>query len=763
MPRVPSGPENLGVLSPSGGADVPNYAYESGTANAVAGLGNVVASFGSELMQTRKRAQDSNYVFQRTSDRQRELLLYTQDLQKSLPTDSTGHIDYTGYAGKIQEWVNDKFKQDQDEAPSQEAKQDYIQKAGASFQKFVVDAIGTENTQRAVSFRDGIASNLDKNNNLLVQLPNANMAADWMMEIDAQIQAGIKNKVIDQALARDLMDRNRKETPMALLEGLYAKARNNPKQANEYLQQGIDILTGKAIFDKDFKKGGILTHRQVIADGIEPHQRAAMLEKFGEAIKFAKHSNLSELHHRVSDAISQAENGLPQSKTLFNDIDQLVSSEDMEADAGIRMKHAALAAGAYGQMKHIMEQSNPTSWPSQEKQFDAALKMYLADAAKKDPSLKAAQEPGFNAQVVNGYKAQLQAYGKQLQAAREKDPAGYVDKYFGTGGAVARARTPEQMEKAIQSRLIRQEQLGIPSTSQRVISKSDSDNLGAMLASKDPAAVNQAFTYMEQKYGKWWQDAFSEMETDKNVKAPLWAASFIQDRRSRQSAIENILNKKQIEESFHAKKPGEMEKSDLTQVVMEEIEPWYSPMVESSSGGGGFARANAERELIILEAQKLVATGDAEDYKQAAQIAAKMLHSSGTPIAAGNSKIVVPHVYRGVNIDPRVVQAFLEKQGTTDALNSMHIAIDPSAHGPDVIEAAKKYARWYQMPNKATLQLEIRVPGQRRVVLYRKRKADGILEPITVDVDWIMKNANQDTLERANKGTPRKIIEDLVK
>lgn len=719
-----------------------------GSAAAVARLAGASTDFAFSLLEKRKEASDQDYAFTNAMKDQRDLEEYKQQLQLKMPK------DYAGYTDSVNQWVQDRFEQNQQNAPSQTAKELYQRHAEPFLEKSLIDASHQEFQERAKSYVSNIHDDIDQTARLLTSTPLSSFAHDSMSQFKERLDQAT-GKIIDADTAKQLNDRVKNFLGKGVLDGLYAKGLENPKGGKTFFQQGIDILNGKVAGDKNT---GFDFQRNDLADGLLPHEKAAYLDKFARALKEQKRSNLDELHRRFADDIAQTTMGGPSSPTLFRDIDAAVANGDITPEQRVRMYAEHNIADTSRSTIEQMKTTAPTEWMGLARGNEARVDQVNQAFAAKDPTLIAASEPGFMAAERKTYLARIAASGEQMLRERAADPAGYVLKNFPDANLKARMAAtsdPAANQDYIQSLLARQRQLGIPDQVQRVTTKDEASQIATNLggAANEQAAAQQ-FSLLERKYGPYFSRVFGEMVDDNKIDAKYWVASYVNDPFARQRILANVINSKDIDKAFREKYPAGADQKALTDAVKANADPIVSSIAQQSAGGGSIAKANAMNDVVEQEAKKLMITSGLST-EDAAKKAATVLSTHYGNIQRANSNVTYPRYVGGQPVNPTLLEAFMESHLRKDAFDQMGVASPNDQVKDRFYSDLEQFGRWVPNSGGDGVRLEFQNPVDgRRVPILRK---DGsVVEYKFLD---ITQKADQKTLDQAGKSGLRKWFE----
>jgi hypothetical protein len=748
MPKIPEFQQRSEILPQNPpGVDINPNAFGASAA-AVGRLAGVASDFAMDLLEKRKQAQDTDYAFTRAQNDQIDYEKFSQDLRLKMPR------DYAGYTEAVNEWVQDRYQQNQKDAPSETAKQLYQRHAGPFMEKGLVEASHVEFKNRAEAHVKNFQDDIDRSARLLETTPRSDMALEMLSTFDERAKAAT-GKIVDAETAKLMNDRAKNYLAKGVLDGLYAKGLENPKAGRQFFQQGMDLLNGTTTINR----GAEIT-RNPLGDGLLPHEKSTYLDKFARAMRENKKTNLEELDRRFRDDIAQVSMGGQMSPTLFKDIDAETAAGNISPEKRVRMYTEHNIADATRSTIEQMKTASHTEWESIIAGHTARVDQISRDFAAKDPSLVAAAEPGFMAAEKKGELARIAAAGQQMLREQATDPAGYVIRNFRDAelkSRMAAGTDPSATQDYIQTQLVRQAQLGIPAQNQRVTTKSEASQLALNLGgvSNEQAAAQQ-FSMLESKYGRYFPNVFSELVEDNKTDAKLakyWVASYVNDPYARQRILSNVINSSEIDKAFDAKfSPAD--RKNLSEAVRAAADPIVSSVSQQSGGGGSLAKANAMNEVVEKEAKKLMLTNGLSS-EEAAQKAATVLTGHYGNIQRANSNVTYPRAIGGQPVNPVLLEAFMESHLRADAFAELGVAVPPNAKADEFYGQVERTAKWFQNSAGDGIRLEVQNPvdGRRSPVL---RKDGSAIEYKFLDVT---QKADQRTLNQAAKGSLRKWLE----
>jgi hypothetical protein len=685
------------------------------TGAAVAQLGVAATQLGQQLMQKSKDAEDMDYANTRSQQFARDLDKKQLELKTQLPA------DYKGYTDQLNQWINDRYTQDQKEAPSNTAKRLYQGKAAESFQPALINANREEFQARVTSYQTNTLDSIKQNSDTLVSYPDTSKAYTQMDALDKGIQGSI-GSIFNEAVAHEIIKKNREDTAKSLMDGYYAKAIGDPKGSwRTSAAAAVQVLNGTDLASLKRPSGSR------VADYLSPSDKAAMMDKFERLSETRKTSDTTELHRATNDAFGQALVGQKINRTLFvpgGQWDQHVADGSETPAAKARAQQELVVADMTGNIRKELIVTSPDKWDGIIAGFERRGLGAISDEARKDPSIINAVEPGFGRTVVDQYKAKLIASKDELLRLRKEDPAAFTRSAFSGVDADIKAAgfDPTRNDAAISQLKAMQTALGIPSYEQKITTKDERAQIWDGIRGANGQQVSNFMSTQQQKYGSHWQDVFNEVNQDHPGAKDLWIANLLPDAYTRQQAVNTVINKSATDEAFRKKYAIETDKQEqaLTVKVNESVKDYLRAVRNTSDEGGTLAVSNALNNAVLLRAKEELTSGinKTDDMDEAVTRASNILKSNFRVIDAANSTVMAPTYVnvlgRPTPVNPNQLKAFMEGRLTDDGIKLLNLRTPTPAGSTTTTEAQRREAliqqikltgQWVSSPNFDGLML----------------------------------------------------------
>lgn len=692
------------------GVQMPSPTAFGQTDAAVAQLGVAATELGQQLMQKSKDAEDMDYANTRSQQFARDLDKKQLELKTQVPA------DYKGYTDQLNQWINDRYTQDQKEAPSNTAKRLYQGKAAESFQPALINANREEFQARVTSYQTNTLDSIKQNSDTLVSYPSTGSAYTKMDQVDNGISQSIGH-IFNEAVAHEIIKKNREDTAKSVMDGFYQKALGDPKDTwRTSAAAGIQVLNGTDLDSLKRPSGAR------VADYLTPSDKAAMLDKFQRLYETRKNSDTTELHKGTNDAFGQALVGQKVNRTLFlpgGQWDQHVADGSETPAAKARAQQELAVADMTGNIRKELIVTSPDKWDGIIAGFENRGLGAISDQAKKDPRIINAAEPGFGRTVVDQYKAKLIASKDELLRLRKDDPAAFTRSAFSGVDADIKAAgfDPTRNDAAINQLKAMETAIGIQSYEQKITTKDQRAQIWDGIRGGNGQQVSNFMSTQQQKYGSHWQDVFNEVNIDHPGAKDLWIANLLPDPYTRQQAVNTVINKSATDEAFKKKYAvvgSDKQEVALTQKVNESLKDYMRAVRNTSDEGGTLAVSNALNNAVLLRAKEELTSGinKTDDMDEAVNRASNILKSNFRVIDAANSTVMAPTytnvLGRPTPVNPNQLKAFMEGRLTDDGLKLLNLRTPTPAGSTAATEPARREAlikqikltgQWVSSPN----------------------------------------------------------------
>lgn len=732
MPQLPefNDGRNFGPIQPTG-VDINPRAFGR-AADAAAEVGSVLNNIGADLVAKRKRAEDVNAAANAHAKDIQDLMVFQSDLALKTPANGAG------YADAMRKWSDDRYQSGQKNMPSEEAAMLYRDKALNFFEHHLVQAVGTEHVMRAKAYETDFHANVQRQANLLVQIPSVEYAREMIAANKEQVRQNT-GVTVGEEQGKHLSQRVSARTiGISLLDGFLERGNRDPINGSSYFQQGLNLLEGKASEKGVVIKNGaqvqsedsgmdVMAHDPVL-DGLDAHDRAVYMERFIHALKTRREADGAELHRRLQDDLAAQLQGKPTDPSLIVAMNSAVDQKwpGFTPEYRARHWHEHNLAFATSEIVDQMRKANPAQWPGIEAKWGKRVEGINAATATKDPTLEAIRKPNFNEQEVVRYQGMVERARKAIEDERNRDAADYVFREFPyIANRFAGAKTPQDSEKAVDLVLQKQQELGIPVQFQRPVSKSQALELARGVNSDDYSQAAAAVSAIKDKFGKQWGPVYNQLLADgalKSDRQALGLIAYVPDQQQRENLVSSVIYAKDINKSYEQKfLPAE--RIAHSQQIRQAVEPLVGAMAGVSEEGGGLNIANGLRDAVQKQFEKAMVQPNAPAVSDAIKNAMKVIKTNHNFVTAAGSVVMVPKQIGDTVIDDRIVGAYMESHKQPDALKKLGVTIpagmsnDMNYNKADPAEKERLYLRhlsnygyWVGTPQNDGLKLMVHNP-----------------------------------------------------
>lgn len=804
MPRIPEfSLDQRTVADSPPRADVPNFAAGL-PGKGLGDLGLGIAEAADKIYTLRKQQEAVDFESSRSVKAAIELAQFSDKLQLQVPQ------DYKGYTEGINDWISKRFEQDQKDAPSESARQAYVQKVGVGvFGPAVIKAQTLENEKRALAFKDRTDDLLNQSANDVVTRGDPDATRMHMQlfldRVDQQSRG-----LISVAQAKEIRDRGMNQLSNSLFEGLYNKG------TKADLQIGLNLLRETAVpqglssrgtqyetfsIDNAQKQGRITEEeaakyrkegktsiripveqgldfaganlsRNLLTSGLKHHERFQWTERFQNAMESTTRTDRTDFNSAVrayEQYLMDGKASRPNDRVLFQ-LDNMAKSGEITQDTRLKIRDTLFSAEAAGQVLKSISALPASKIPKALTAFDATRQAILDQEIARNPDAAYSREPYFNADVRQQYRDTLEYRAGQILKARESDPVAFIYGNYPGGKNLAvqtRSSNPLRVQQALTRLQAIQKTLEIPSDKVRWISKDESKSIGATLDSGNAMLGAQTYTALQQRYGQHFPQVLSQVISDNNLPEKYRVVGWVSDQYDRQRMLEDVRNEKAIDESYKKLKDPR-EAIALDYAIKSEMDAVAPGLTYGSTGGGKAEALNQLYDLVTNRAKLLQTQNTSMGARDAARQAMTLITNSYNISVDGGSTNWVPKRYGSISINVQAVDAFKRTHTDPDLLIKEYGAAIPGGKGTQfesipqdqkvlMWRNALKSARWYTNESQSGMVLMYDDPARGRIhVLDRNGN------PIEVNYLTLSQSPDAHSLKEM-KGDQKKPLPEVPK
>jgi hypothetical protein len=721
MPKIPEFNSRVGLIPEAPpGPDISPASSGRGE-EALKNLGDTAFDSSMKLIEMRKRADDASEAHQNSLQDKLDAEDYSQKLKLSLGS------DLEGYSQGMHDWTQDRFETRRKAARSDESRQMYESLSGTLFANEVVQAKQTEFQARAVARVENLKSMSRMQAGALVENPNVPGSYDTISRLDLATDAQVGTSLTG-AMATTQKQIHRNEVAEGVLRGLYQKAEASDKDWMSYARQGLAVLKG---MDPESKKK---PEGQKLSDYLTPDQHNKLLHDFNAFVDTKKELNASEVRRSVQDEIVNARTGGPSNPNVMKDIDLATQMGALPKEEAIRSKHEILMAGATRDSRAEMASKPGSAFDNIIAGNEDRVTSAIRQQAAKDPSLKNAMQPGFNAAATQKYKAELVAAAHDIMKARAEDPVQFTTEqpaFANVANMMSSAGDdPDKNAAALRASHAAQQAQGI--VEPRVTSKSQAAKIADGLSDPNPEIATQAFSRFENKYGSYWSRAFNEVMADKKIDPGLWLAHYVKSPDERITAVGMVQNAKEIDQTFKAQHPETTTHTRLESELKSQLQDYLAPIAQISDKGGSAELTAGLYKLAETAAKNEMRPGGTSDPRLAAERASQIIKRNYQTIQAAGSTVIAP-----VQVNANVARVFMEENLKEPDISQLELPkLRPGEKRTDdelqtaLIDNIRSGGHWEMVPTLDAVKLVVTVKGGAK---YPVRKKDGSLYVVPFD------------------------------
>ena len=616
-------------------------------------FGADLAQVGEQTLETRKKADDSNYAFSTSMQNQRDIENYAADLTTKVPDGAKG------YSAQLGSYIQDKIDQGTANAPSSEAADAYSKSIGRWGMDRMISADNYERTETARKYRGDVVDATTQAASQYMDNPNYLTFKDTADTITKQIQDGVGVN-FGAGEASDMQAKAKQQLAVGILEGLGTKERYG--EASNLLKSGNPI-----------------------GDSLDEATKKHYIEKFGDLVDAKQTSSVGEYAKQIDDLKTAALSGRPVNA---NDVVGLIAKTELNPkvtdDQRNRWKDELNQSLQVGQDIQRIKTMPESQW--------GTVKSMQVDSGPTEGLAMRMQ-----------MQSRFQEQANILKAQRGKDPAGSTLSAFPALQQMhdeALGGDPGKVKSYLDATTAKQEMLGVQTP--RVTTPQDAAFLGDIInKAPNSAAAAEAIMGLKNSYGKYFPQMFSELadERKKNgggVDGGLAVAAFMDSKPGIQSVVENVNNAQGINDLFKQRFAGigATAPNSLKVAVASQIRPVINALNIGSPLGGNADLSNSLQSQVELEAKKILNNDPSIKIPDAAQQAkAKIIDNNFNTVQGGRSIILAPR--NGPNVpDPSLIQKFMAYYSSSDGIEKLDPKIPTSqlqAHDGDKAGAKEAF------------------------------------------------------------------------
>lgn len=640
MPTIPAGNERLGLIETSApGANLAETGQQWG---ALIQAGKQISDVGFELEKKRRDAEDSSYAFNSKMEDLKEISEFEEELKKNTPADGAD------YYKKYNDFINTKYNQRMQNAPSERARRMYQESVQPMFTRAGIEAQGYENTTKAKYWKNSIFTKTDDLAKTYVDKPDYRSAPQMMTDLNTQVDSQV-GTLYTPAEAEEIKKTLSAKVSNSLADGLALQERYS---------EGLKLLKSD----------------DPSMSGLTPDQKADWTKRFMAQKKAKEEISKAEINRQIRDMSVKI---MSPDGATGDQIDALIKSLP---SAGLdkyeqqrAMHELSVAKIASSSVKQISRQNISDI----QSNYDSAIKNI-------DEYTKKTGLGDYEAQV---YKNKLTQAMTQVLNQREKDPVSFISQYIPEKRNLieeVNSSNPEVSRAAAEQLVRYQDYLGIQN--KQVLSDSQAFNYATMIAtSGNSDSAASVISELQNRYGSNFSYIRNQILDTKKVDSGVFTSSYLYDSRAKATVIANeraSANLKKFKSELNSS-----DKKNFNDYLSDKVSDIIKPLVEASADNKGLQFAQMFRDSIEKEALSQMTRG--VSYDDAIDSAKDIIWDKNfLNIKARNNEFVIPkQLPNGELADAQAIQTYIvRKSNSPEIVKTFGITVPPEikAQRPDL-------------------------------------------------------------------------------
>lgn len=528
--------------------------------------------------------------------------------------DELGNVSYpNSYSTQMKAFLADRFEQGQGAMPSNYAKERYLSFAGEMTNRETVRSIGFEQEETAKALAANMQRGAQVSVDSLYRNPDLGNLSNQMAVQTKFIQENKEGLLKGTDLNRVHEATARGMVTDGFFRGLLQK---DPAMGLKILQapdsgRGVDPLKDGAN-PRDSVGGSGKVDPSMVKRYLTKDDIADWTERFKGKIQEKNNVEIYHINNRLADVRVAALTG--QGNVGIGEVKQLI---DRQASLGlfksgeerVRAYSDAFSDIATGQA--IKELGSATNQELMNGAGERAKVIYdkaLGEVAKAN-GVKIT--PEFAAKDQYQIAQKSQAAVAHLMEQRRRNPAAAVlssndsvqEAYKNSQGGMGALASANEAYYAVS--MAEQARVGAkPAPLQAEVAKS----LAANIMTSDPGQAALQVEDLRHKTGKYFQPVMNQLIKDGNLPEFYAVSGYVDSPDAAKSIIDNFRNKGSFEKVLQDKSLL-YKKSELTQQVNKDFQPYFESIVGAGSSSENVKVAVGLRSAVQMEAANQIARG----------------------------------------------------------------------------------------------------------------------------------------------------------
>lgn len=626
MPKVPmvgQVKENLNVPAPA--------QYDVGSAGvvnrAIAQAAGQVSDLGMSLLEKRKKAADNDYAFKTYVDDYQAIEDYSQQLKLEVGEDATG------YAEKMNKFLEDRRTKNESMASSEDGLRLYREKSMSLFKGAEIEAQNFENTQKAKYYVKSFDENANKLASTFLKNPDYTRAKEIQQMLEIELEENSKTHFVDVAQREALKQRVRDSVAMSVYDGLDAQERHGEQMR---LLKNTDEATD-------------------IFSGMDAEKRGALLRRSASAIDTQRRQGDAELRGRIADVMDAQMKGEEVDPSVFNSLINRIQVSGLRPDEKERFGDSLRVSSIVASEKKRLLTTPVSLWGNPEDVIPNR-----GDAT--------------NARVVNKAQAALAREMAQMRKEMLQDPATYALRsspmLVEQSGSIQPGNAQDTQD--FDSKLIaRQQALGIGKT--RILTVNQAQQVAQNFINQTPDEAARSALALKVAHGKYAPKVFAEIAKEGKLPADFMMISYVQSPQAATTIMDNLKRQPEINKAFKDK--YKTDDATLLRKVSSKLDNFSSAI--ASQGTSAISLGNAMRSQVALEAKKRMVMGTDTSVNDAVDNAIdSVVKSNFIAVKSARSNFIMPRFDgNGRPLSEESVAAFVKAYSSREGFERLNVAV----------------------------------------------------------------------------------------
>lgn len=448
-----------------------------------------------------------------------------------------------------------------------------------------------------------------------------------------------------------------------------------------------------------------------IASSMDPNKKAQMIDQLKAKAREATTVKLSDLNAQVNGFEKFALSGGQYSDKDVADLKQQISmNPNLTVEAKKRAMDSVNSANAVGQQLKLVANTPRSQWASIIDGADQKMTLAAQEAAKYDPKMGDV-DSDFAVQANRlQNKETLERSLIATAKAQNDDAAKFVlstDQGISTLYKGTKDGDPKGTENYIRNSLAKQNYLGIPATSQRILTKEEASGISGLIKSMpDSESTANYYASLENQYGQYFPKVLDEI-VGKDEDLAGFKTAMYAPQGSRAGLIDAIKNKDVINKSFHQDSALSSQKDIVTTAASNTLKLFRKATLDSGNDVNRASVPNAFQSQIELQVKREMVKNPSADPEALADKAYNDIVGSAYDIRdGGGSTVIVPKVIGGRQMDTEIVSSFMTVYSKPENFSELNVAV-PSKYtnADDYFKELSQNSKWVTNSSQTGMKL----------------------------------------------------------